>query len=384
MKLLIFATHPIQYQVPIYRELSKKYDLKVIYLLEQTKKGHAAAGFGVEFEWDIPLLDGYQHQYLKNYSKTPSSSSYKGIILDKKEIAELMHTENPGIVLINGWFPKGIKQIINYCYTNNIKTICRGDSTLLMTGNPIKKALKEVYIRNIVRKVTAFLYVGEENKKYYLHYGVKELQLYPGLHCINTPFFEKRFNTIKKRTWNQQEISIGFAGKFIDKKQPILLLSAISKSKHKKQLKLQLIGDGPLKAKIEKTAKELNVNINFLGFLNQSEIVEKGYQNLDFLVLPSKENETWGLVINEVMTGGIPTIVSDTVGCKTDLIEEGKTGFTFKSGDSVGLSLKIDKMIELLSSKKNVNKDVLNHIKKYSLKETVDSYNRAIEKVAKL
>ncbi|MDG1475591.1 MAG: hypothetical protein P8Q14_00455, partial [Vicingaceae bacterium] len=76
MKILIFATHPIQYQVPIYRELNKHYDLKVIYLLEQTKKGHAEAGFGVEFEWDIPLLDGYQYQYLKNHSKAPSSSSF--------------------------------------------------------------------------------------------------------------------------------------------------------------------------------------------------------------------------------------------------------------------------------------------------------------------
>ena len=113
MKVLIFATHPIQYQVPIYRELNKKCDLKVIYLLEQTKKGHAAAGFGVEFEWDIPLLDGYKHLYLKNHSKEPSSSTYKGIVLADKELNELMLIEKPDLVFINGWFPKGLKQIIN-------------------------------------------------------------------------------------------------------------------------------------------------------------------------------------------------------------------------------------------------------------------------------
>ena len=39
MKVLIFATHPIQYQIPIYQELSSFMDLKVIYLLKQTKKG---------------------------------------------------------------------------------------------------------------------------------------------------------------------------------------------------------------------------------------------------------------------------------------------------------------------------------------------------------
>ncbi|TXB63711.1 glycosyltransferase family 4 protein [Vicingus serpentipes] len=378
MKILIFATHPIQYQVPIYRELSKNYDLKVIYLLEQTKKGHADAGFGVEFEWDIPLTDGYQHQYLKNKAETASSSSYKGVILDGEELKDLTQMEKPDLVFINGWFPKALKQIINYCYKNNIKTICRGDSTLLMTSHPLKRIIKEIYIRSIVRKITAFLYVGEENKKYYLHYGVKENQLYPGLHCINTPFFEKKFNEIKKREWNQEHINIGFAGKFIDIKRPLLIVSAIANSKYQKQLTLQLIGDGPLKVEIENAAKKLNVNINFLGFLNQSEIVEKGYQHIDFLVLSSR-SETWGLVINEVMTGGIPAIVSDTVGCNTDLIEEEKTGFVFRSGDATDLSQKIDKMVEILSSKNDMNKNVLNHIKKYSLEETIKGYKKAIE-----
>ncbi|MFB0924883.1 MAG: hypothetical protein QMB65_06325, partial [Vicingaceae bacterium] len=148
--------------------------LKVIYLLEQTKKGHAAAGFGVEFEWDIPLLDGYKHLYLKNHSKEPSSSTYKGIVLADKELNELMLIEKPDLVFINGWFPKGLKQIINYCYKNKIKTICRGDSTLLMPGNNFKKAIKEIYIRNILSKINCFLYVGEENIKYYLQYGVIE------------------------------------------------------------------------------------------------------------------------------------------------------------------------------------------------------------------
>lgn len=380
MKILIFATHPIQYQVPIYRELSKHYDLKVIYLLEQTKKGHAQSGFGVEFEWDIPLLDGYKHRYLKNNSNAPSSSSYKGIVLDNNEVTALMQSEKPDVVLINGWFPKGIKQIINYCYQNKIKTICRGDSTLLMTRSTIKKALKEIYIRSILRKVAAFLYVGEENKKYYLHYGVKENQLFPGLHCINTSFFEEKFNLLKNVAINSHKINLGFAGKFIDIKQPLLLLEAVAKSKYKEQLSIELIGDGPLKKQISEYAKKLSLKVNFKGFLNQSEIVEKGYSQIDFLVLPSK-SETWGLVINEVMTGGIPAIVSSTVGCHPDLIREGKTGFVFKSGNVDDLGRKIDLMVELLISRKDTKNQILNHIKKYALAETVKGYKLAIDNV---
>jgi glycosyltransferase involved in cell wall biosynthesis len=361
--------------------LSKKYDLKVIYLLEQTKKGHADAGFGVEFEWDIPLLDGYQHKYLKNHSKEPSSSSYNGVILNKKELSELMTIEKPEIVLINGWFPKGLKQIINYCSKHKIKTICRGDSTLLMPGHPIKKAIKEIYIRTILRKINGFLYVGLENKKYYLHYGVKTDQLFPGLHCINTPFFEDKFNKLSARTFNHKKINIGFAGKFIDIKNPNLLLKASSKSKYRDSICLQFIGDGPLKDSIISLASNLNLSINFLGFLNQSEIVEKGYAKLDFLVLPSK-SETWGLVVNEVMTGGIPCIVSDNVGSHPDLIINNEMGFVFKSDDVSDLSNKIDLLIEGLKQDKGLNAKVLEHINHYSLQETVNGYQKAINSIS--
>lgn len=380
MKVLIFATHPIQYQIPIYQELSSFMDLKVIYLLKQTKKGQSDAGFGIEFEWDIPMLEGYKYEYLNNYSLNPSSSNYKGIIVRVKELDQLIKIEKPDIVLFNGWFPKGLKQIINYCYKNKIKTICRGDSNLMMPSHPIKKILKEFYIRIILKKITAFLYVGKENKKYYQYYGVTEDRLFPALHCINTPFFKKMYNDCKEESFNSKNINIGFAGKFIDIKNPLLLIDAVSKSKFKANITIQFIGDGPLKSEIELSAKKHNVKIHFNGFLNQSEIVQNGYSKIDFLVLPSR-SETWGLVVNEVMTGGMPVIVSDTVGCHSDLIENGKTGFVFKEGSAEDLSNKIEKTISLFENKQQLKQNVISKIESYSLEETTKSYVLAINKI---
>lgn len=378
MKVLIFATHPIQYQVPIYLELSKQVDLKVIYLLKQTKKGQAEAGFGIEFEWDIPLLDGYQYEYLTNLSKNPSSSSYNGIILDKKELKTVFDNEKPTAIIVHGWFPKGMKQVINYAYRNNITSFCRGDSTLLMTSSPIKNWLKEIYIRTILRKINYFLYVGKENKKYYHHYGISDSRLFPALHCINTPFFEHQFNQCKPIKANQM-INIGFAGKFIDIKQPFTLLEAVNQSKFKNQIQLVFIGDGPLRSEIELLSKKNNINLSFLGFLNQSEIVAKGYSKIDILALTSK-SETWGLVVNEVMTGGIPCIVSDKVGCHLDLIDEGKTGYVFQVNNTKELTNKIDYFIEKKLTNHDFKPAVLSKITSYSLQNTVEGYLYALKK----
>jgi glycosyltransferase involved in cell wall biosynthesis len=43
-------------------------------------------------------------------------------------------------------------------------------------------------------------------------------------------------------------------------------------------------------------------------------------------VLPSRDSETWGLVVNEALHHGLPCVVSRAVGCAPDLIDSAVTG----------------------------------------------------------
>lgn len=60
MRLAVVVSHPIQYYVPWYRARARVSDLEVFFCHRQDAADQAAAGFGVEFEWDLPLLDGYR------------------------------------------------------------------------------------------------------------------------------------------------------------------------------------------------------------------------------------------------------------------------------------------------------------------------------------
>ena len=86
MKLAIVSTHPIQYYSPWFRYLAEQgaslsgppsrkasqgFGFEVFYAHRQTAKGQAEAGFGVEFEWDVPVLEGYPYRFLKNVSQRP-------------------------------------------------------------------------------------------------------------------------------------------------------------------------------------------------------------------------------------------------------------------------------------------------------------------------
>src|SRR5207253_3170956 len=98
----------------------------------------------------------------------------------------------------------------------------------------------------------------------------------------------------------------------------------------KRPIHLLIVGDGPLKERVQEKANRLRevvgrTAITFAGFLNQTEM-PKAYIAADCLVLPSDAGETWDLVVNEAMACGLPAIVSDQVGCGTDLINVGITG----------------------------------------------------------
>ncbi len=64
------------------------------------------------------------------------------------------------------------------------------------------------------------------------------------------------------------------------------------------------------------------------GFL-QGEQLNEAYANIDVFVFPS-ETDTFGNVIQEAISSGVPCIVTDRGGPKY-IVQEGKTGFVAKN-----------------------------------------------------
>src|SRR5688572_26263071 len=60
IRVVVVATHPIQYYSPWFRGLAAASDLdfKVLYL-RKLDAGAQGTGFGVPFQWDVDLLAGY-------------------------------------------------------------------------------------------------------------------------------------------------------------------------------------------------------------------------------------------------------------------------------------------------------------------------------------
>jgi glycosyltransferase involved in cell wall biosynthesis len=96
--------------------------------------------------------------------------------------------------------------------------------------------------------------------------------------------------------------------------------------------RLVVIGDGPARADLE--ARFRGLPAKFMGYL-QGETLSQAYASGDIFVFPSAL-ETFGLVLVEAMAAGLP-VVSSRVGGAREVIEEGRTGYTFDVNDIDGM-----------------------------------------------
>lgn len=343
--LAILSTHPIQYLAPWFRTLASRphLDVQVFFCHEATPSEQAAAGFGVAFEWDTPLLSGYQYSFLKNVAKTPTVARFAG--LDTPEIKSIISRGGYDAVLVNGWHYKAAWQAIRACWRSKTPVIVRGDSHL-HTSRPFwKRIIKRITHRQFIPKFDACLAVGTWSREYYLHYGARPDRIFLSPHAVDNDWFERqaavsRAQRAENRTrWGLENDSTVFlfVGKFIEGKRPRDFVEAVALAiTNGAQISGLMIGDGPLRSDCEEFVNGNNIPVRFAGFLNQTQL-PKAYSAADCLVVPS-EGETWALVVNEAMACGLPAIVSDQVGCGPDLIDPGLTGDIFPMGDTQSLA----------------------------------------------
>jgi glycosyltransferase involved in cell wall biosynthesis len=332
-KVLIITTHPIQYNVPLFIELAKTLgnNLMVFYTYSQSKDNRVFdRGFNQFRSWDVPLNEGYQHDFIHNISPNPNTYSFFGIINPK--IFVKIKQFSPDVVIVYGWnFFTHI--LVGIFLNKKVKLYFRGDSNLLNETNSVsaKRMLRRFVLCIVYSFFRSAFYVGERNKEYFVKHGIEENRLIFAPHSVDIGRFSFGNKDLVRSIFGipKGDCLILFAGKLEPIKNVGLLLEAFSTLKLA-NIHLLIVGNGILEHELKQEFSKLS-NLYFLPFQNQSEMPNI-YAASDIFVLPSF-SETWGLSVNEAMCAQNAIIVSDTCGCAVDLIEEGKNGYVFSSNN---------------------------------------------------
>jgi glycosyltransferase involved in cell wall biosynthesis len=353
-------------------------DIHVYYCHMATPLEQARAGFGVEFEWDVPLLTGYEYSFLRNVAHSPGHGRFAGF--DCPEIKGIIGRREFDAVLVNGWHYKSAWQAIWACWRSNVKVMVRGDSHLHSPRSlPLRLGKSLAYPRFIPR-FDACLAVGQWSREYFLHYGASPERIFLVPHAVDVDAMVRDAEDLHsirselRQRWalDPNATTFAFAGKFIEKKRPMDFVCAVNQAAAQRPaLQGLMVGDGPLRTICENFVNANRTPIRFTGFLNQSQIMD-AYVAADVLVVPSDGGETWGLVVNEAMACSRPCIVSDHVGCGPDLIEVGRTGAIFPVCDVDALAALMIEFARQPSRLTIMGVQARERVEKYSVQTAVE------------
>jgi glycosyltransferase involved in cell wall biosynthesis len=166
-------------------------------------------------------------------------------------------------------------------------------------------------------------------------------------------------------------LQVAFLGHALRAKGFHILLEAVRRARA--DIKLSLYGKmGPfLEDDLGRFIKECSHRFENFGSYQRSEL-RKILTKIDVVILPSMWNETYGLVLDEAFSAGIPVIASRMGGMQERVIEN-RTGFLFETGDVKALSELLDELAADYDTK----------IQKMDFRETLPSFKDNIATLEK-
>lgn len=131
-----------------------------------------------------------------------------------------------------------------------------------------------------------------------------------------------------------------WAGRFLDWKHPAAALRAADAlQKAGIDFTLTLIGNGEQLPALqgEIAARGLQDRVRLPGFM-PPEQVRAAMRRADIFLFTSDWQEGWGAVLNEAMNSGCAVVASHAVGATPYLVQDGKNGVIYTSGDQTALN----------------------------------------------
>lgn len=386
-KLAILDTHPIQYYAPRYRAFDRcsQIEVTVFYCSNRGVEVSNDQNFGgIEFEWDISLLEGYEHQFLFNLAPDDKSGFFGEI--------------NPGIIteLIQGEFDALSVRGHNFltCHLAiatakiiDVPLFMTADTHLMLDRHLIKRALRKPVLRLFYSQFHGFLANGTKNSEFFRSLGISEDRIFHVPHTVDNRRFQSNALEAQEVAEFKKKLDIEpsapvilYVSSFRTQKRPGDLIRAFDELVSTgRQAHLVFVGDGTEHDNVRTYAKRngLDHKVVFAGFQNQSEL-PKWYSIGDIFVLPS-ENESWAVVVNEAMNFGMPVIATSEVGAAYDLVEPDETGYRYPTGDIPMLTDCLQRLIDDPDLRERMGKNALERIDNWSYDQAVQGMLKALQ-----
>lgn len=329
MKILYLSNIPSPYVVDFLNELGKQCELTAVFERQQSSERN----------------ESWKNYKFKNFFGIILQGINIGVdsAISCSVIQYLKKDYYDHIIIANPCTPTGIIAL-EYMKLKKIPYIIESEGGFAKSGKGIKEKFKKQLMSG------AYLYFStcDVNDDYFLTYGAKKEKI------VRFPFTtqykedilskslseEEKDNIKRKLNFNHKKMILSI-GRFIPSKGFDILLRACNNLQD--DVGICIIGGSPPK-EYKDLINELDIHhIYFMNHLSKKEIKEY-YLAADIFILPTRY-DTWGLVIIEAMSNGLPVISTNTCVAALAFIHDFENGFIIPNEDVKELEEKIHYLI---------------------------------------
>ena len=276
---------------------------------------------------------------------------------------------NPRLIFVSGWMDKvyfkfAIKK------NNNYKKILLLDNTWL---GSLKQNLWSFYFKHKYKDSFKAVWIpGNGHNRYANKLGFKDYEIFDGLYTCDTKLFNSfYFNSYIQKKDNFPKRFL-FVGRYDDVKGLKELWVSFINAMEKNDFKWELwcVGTGKLW-----DSRLKHPLIRHFGFV-QPEKLKVIIQESGIYVLPSRY-EPWGVSLHEMVTSGMPVLISENIGSKIYFQKEKINGMSFSHSIKNDLEDKMISMMRLSNEKLfEMGQESVNLSNNFSSETWLDTLNK--------
>jgi 1,2-diacylglycerol 3-alpha-glucosyltransferase len=324
------------YHVARIEAASRRFDVIAIETSERTS----------DYAWDpVEGSSTFQRRTLFSAREGDSRSIRARKIEDRVQAS--LDEAGAAAVFVPGWSTAAALAALAWCLRNDRPAIVMSEST---ASDDQRHWYKEGVKRYVVPLFSAGLVGGKLQREYLHSLGMANSVIFEGYDAVDNHYFRSGSQTARADSLNvRQRLQLPeryflASARFIEKKNIERLLYGYALFRDTvgtNRWKLVLLGDGPLRGKVEALRAQLSLeaDVSLPGFIQYDSLPK--YYGLASAFVHASTSEQWGLVVNEAMASSLPVLVSERCGCTPDLVRQGKNGYTFNPFETNSIAARL-------------------------------------------
>jgi glycosyltransferase involved in cell wall biosynthesis len=315
-RVVFLSDIPTPYMIAVLRALAHQVDLTVVFCAQRGSRGA---------DWAFDAELGFRHRVLGGLRLGRGSDAADRYPTPR--ILGALIAERPAAV-ISGAFSFPTMSAAVYSAATGVPFIIHSDGTAYSErglGHAQRAAR-----RWLVPRTAACVGNSVPAMERFIELGAPPERVFSAPHATDIAPFQAV--AARRAGRHDGPLIVLHVGRLIPRKGVDRLLRAAAAAAAEASLRVVLVGSGPEEPALRRLARELRLDVEFRGFVDQPDLPAV-YAEADVFTFPTLD-DPFGIVVLEAAASGLPLVASPFGGATPDVVRDGVNGFVVDPRDT--------------------------------------------------